>query len=68
MTCPRISSIAGGEFEIEKVPVQEIEVTEKELLPCFDHCLSLKSDCNDRRVQVISFNILQNNSCIIWVS
>ncbi|XP_022954194.1 autophagy-related protein 18g isoform X3 [Cucurbita moschata] len=48
MTSPRISSMAGGEFEIEKVPVQEIEVTEKELLPCFDHCLSLKSDCNDR--------------------
>uniref|UniRef100_A0A0A0K530 Uncharacterized protein n=1 Tax=Cucumis sativus TaxID=3659 RepID=A0A0A0K530_CUCSA len=48
MSSPRINSIAGGEFEIEKVPVQEIEVREKELLPCFDHCLSLKSGCNDR--------------------
>ncbi|XP_038900258.1 autophagy-related protein 18g-like isoform X2 [Benincasa hispida] len=48
MSSPRINSIAGGEFEIEKVPVQEIEVREKELLPCFDHCLNLDSGCNDR--------------------
>lgn len=58
MSSPRINSNAGGEFEIEKVPVQEIEVREKELLPCFDHCLSLnKSGCNDRRVQVLGFYI-----------
>ncbi|XP_022150194.1 autophagy-related protein 18g isoform X3 [Momordica charantia] len=48
MSSPRINSNAGGEFEIENVPAHEIEVREKELLPCFDHCLSLKSGCNDR--------------------
>lgn len=48
MSSPRINNNTGGEFEIEKVPVREIEVREKELLPCFDHCLSLKSGCNDR--------------------
>lgn len=57
MSSPRINSNAGGEFEIENVPAHEIEVREKELLPCFDHCLSLKSGCNDRRVQFLGLYI-----------
>ncbi|KAF9605264.1 hypothetical protein IFM89_015880 [Coptis chinensis] len=38
----------GGEFEIEKVPVHEVEVKRKDLLPVFDHFHSIKSDWDDR--------------------
>jgi hypothetical protein len=34
----------GGEIEIEKVPVQEIEIREKDLLPVFDHFHGFQSD------------------------
>ncbi|CAN6451150.1 unnamed protein product [Victoria cruziana] len=34
----------GGEIQIEKVPVQEIEIREKDLLPVFDHFRSFQSD------------------------
>ncbi|XP_019051469.1 PREDICTED: autophagy-related protein 18g-like [Nelumbo nucifera] len=39
---------AGGEIEIEKVPVHEVEIRRKDLLPVFDHFHSIKSDWNDR--------------------
>ncbi|KAL5701546.1 hypothetical protein ACHQM5_026872 [Ranunculus cassubicifolius] len=38
----------GGEFEIEKVPLQEVEVKRKDLLPVFDNFRSVQSDWNDR--------------------
>lgn len=39
---------ASGEFEVEKVPVHEVEVKRKDLLPVFDHFHNVKSDWNDR--------------------
>ncbi|XWS36248.1 hypothetical protein CRYUN_Cryun20dG0069100 [Craigia yunnanensis] len=48
MDSPRANSCKGGEFEIEKVPVHEVEVKQKELLPVFDHFHSIKSGWNDR--------------------
>ncbi|XVF32660.1 hypothetical protein REPUB_Repub17cG0101500 [Reevesia pubescens] len=48
MDSPRANSWKGGEFEIEKVPVHEVEVKRKELLPVFDHFHSIKSGWNDR--------------------
>jgi hypothetical protein len=48
MDSPRVDTLAGGEFEIEKVPIHEVEIRRKELLPVFDHFLSIKSDWNDR--------------------
>ncbi|KAF8392516.1 hypothetical protein HHK36_022859 [Tetracentron sinense] len=39
---------AGGEIEIEKVPVHEVEIRRKDLLPVFDHCRSIQSDWNNR--------------------
>lgn len=38
----------GGEFEVEKVPVHEVEVKQKDLLPLFDHFHGVQSDWNDR--------------------
>ncbi|XP_031478967.1 autophagy-related protein 18h-like isoform X2 [Nymphaea colorata] len=40
---------SGGEIEIEKVHVQEIEMREKDLLPVFDHYHSFQSDQSIRR-------------------
>ncbi|XWS76465.1 hypothetical protein CRYUN_Cryun01aG0178600 [Craigia yunnanensis] len=48
MDSPRANSCKGGEFEIEKVPVHEVEIKRKELLPVFDHFHSIKSGWNDR--------------------
>ncbi|KAK9984095.1 hypothetical protein SO802_033620 [Lithocarpus litseifolius] len=48
MDSPRIDTVAGGEFEIEKVSIHEVEIKQKELLPVFDHFLSIKSDWNGR--------------------
>lgn len=38
----------GGENEIEKVPVHQIEIRQRELLPLFDHFLRIQSDWSDR--------------------
>ncbi|KAM7253993.1 hypothetical protein ACFE04_031675 [Oxalis oulophora] len=38
----------GGELEIEKLPVHEVEIKRKELLPVFNHFHSIKSDSSDR--------------------
>lgn len=48
MGCPRADSFAGGEFEIEKVPVHEIEMRRKELLPVFEQFHMIKSSWDDR--------------------
>ena len=48
MDSPWANSYKGGEFEIEKVPVHEVEVKRKELLPVFDHFHGIKSGWNDR--------------------
>ncbi|XP_020211839.1 autophagy-related protein 18g [Cajanus cajan] len=39
---------ASGEFEIEKVPANEVEIRRKELLPVFDHFHSIRSSWNAR--------------------
>lgn len=38
----------GGEIEIEKFPVQEVEVKRKDLLPVFDHFRRIQSDWSER--------------------
>lgn len=38
----------GGEFEVEKVPVHEVEIKQKDLLPVFDHFHGVQSEWNDR--------------------
>ncbi|KAK9282136.1 hypothetical protein L1049_005048 [Liquidambar formosana] len=48
MDPPRVHSFGGGEFEIERVPVHEVEIRRKDLLPVFDHFHSIKSGWNDR--------------------
>lgn len=48
MGCQRVDDLDGGEFEIEKLPVHEVEMRRKELLPVFDHFHSIKSSWNDR--------------------
>lgn len=48
MDSPRVNSHTGGEFEIEKVSVHEVEIRRKELLPVFDYFHSIKASWNDR--------------------
>lgn len=48
MECQRVDSFSGGEFEVEKVPVHEVEMRQKELLPVFDQFHSIKSNWNHR--------------------
>lgn len=48
MGSPSISACMAGELEIEKLPIHEIEIKRKELLPVFDHFHSIKSNWNDR--------------------
>lgn len=48
MDPPRVDSYAAGEFEVEKIPVNEVEIRRKDLLPVFDHFHSIKSGWNDR--------------------
>ncbi|KAF6138693.1 hypothetical protein GIB67_009887 [Kingdonia uniflora] len=38
----------GGEIEIEKAPLYEVEIKRKDLLPVFNHFHSIKSDWSDR--------------------
>lgn len=42
MNYPNGIAYVGGEFEIEKLQVQEVEI-KQELLPVFDHFHSIKS-------------------------
>ncbi|GLU07481.1 hypothetical protein SLE2022_244370 [Rubroshorea leprosula] len=53
MNSPRVDILAKGEFEIEKIPVHEVEIRHKELLPVFDHFHSIKSSWNDRCFSVV---------------
>lgn len=49
MDLPRVNIFAGGgEFEIEKVPIHEVEIRRKDLMPVFDHFHSIKPGWNDR--------------------
>ncbi|KAK7285423.1 hypothetical protein RJT34_20193 [Clitoria ternatea] len=48
MSCAGTSFSAGGESEIEKIPANEVEIRQKELLPVFDHFHSIRSTWNDR--------------------
>ncbi|XP_068311714.1 autophagy-related protein 18g-like isoform X2 [Pyrus communis] len=48
MGCPRADSFTGGEFETEKVPVHEIEMRQKDLLPVFEQFHFIKSSWDDR--------------------
>ncbi|XP_057965598.1 autophagy-related protein 18g-like isoform X2 [Malania oleifera] len=52
MAFPRVDDFAGGEFEIENVPVQELELKQKDLLPVFDHFPAIRSSWNDRGLTV----------------
>lgn len=48
MNYPNGIAFVGGEFEIEKLPMQEVEIKRKELLPVFDNFHSIKSEWSDR--------------------
>ncbi|KAA8550920.1 hypothetical protein F0562_002604 [Nyssa sinensis] len=48
MSPPRVKGYASGEFEIEKLPFNEVEIKQKDLLPVFEHFHSIKSGWNDR--------------------
>lgn len=48
MSCAGASFSVGGEFEVEKVPANEVEIRRKELLPVFDHFHSIRSSWNER--------------------
>ncbi|KAL5155018.1 Autophagy-related protein 18g [Glycine soja] len=48
MSCAGASFSGTGEFEIEKVPANEVEIRRKELLPVFDHFHSIRSSWNER--------------------
>ncbi|XP_024031449.1 autophagy-related protein 18h isoform X2 [Morus notabilis] len=39
---------SGGEIEIEKIPVTEVEIKRKDLLPVFDHFSRIQSNWGDR--------------------
>ncbi|KAF2287943.1 hypothetical protein GH714_003393 [Hevea brasiliensis] len=43
-----IGDHAGGEIEVEKVPIQEVEIRRKDLLPVFDHFHRTFSTWNHR--------------------
>lgn len=55
MDPPRVKNHVGGEFEIEKLPVHEVEIRRKDLLPVFDHFHSIKSGWNDRSLAGVSY-------------
>lgn len=40
---------AAGEIEIEKIPVNEVEIRRKDLLPVFDHFHRIPSKWSDDR-------------------
>lgn len=37
-----------GEIEIERLPLHEIEIRRRDLLPVFEQFHSAQQDCNDR--------------------
>ena len=39
---------SSGEIEIEKIPVHEVEIKRKDLLPVFDHFHTMQSHWGDR--------------------
>ncbi|TYK10205.1 autophagy-related protein 18h isoform X1 [Cucumis melo var. makuwa] len=43
----------SGEIEIEKVPIHEVEIKRKDLLPVFDHFRGIQSDWLDRLLRAI---------------
>lgn len=45
-----------GEIEIEKIPVQEVDIKRKDLLPVFDHFLRMQSNWNDRYLMMRLFS------------
>lgn len=49
MTSVGVNTVSsGGEYEIEQIPVNEVEIKSKELLPVFDNFLSTKPSWNER--------------------
>ncbi|XP_059625797.1 autophagy-related protein 18g [Cornus florida] len=50
MSPPRVKDKAGGEIEVERLPVYEVEIKRKDLLPVFDHFHSIKSGWTDREL------------------
>lgn len=40
-------SFSAGEIEIEKIPVNEVEIRRKDLLPVFDHFCRIPSKWSD---------------------
>ncbi|KAF2298622.1 hypothetical protein GH714_024370 [Hevea brasiliensis] len=57
MDSPRVNSYGDGEFEIENLPIHEVELKRKELLPVFDHFHSIKSVWNDRGLATARYNL-----------
>lgn len=59
----------GGEIEIEKIPLLEIEIKRKDLLPVFDYFRQVKPDWNNRykdtRVIDCSFHYYSSNDIYI---
>lgn len=39
---------SGGEIAIENIPVQEVDIRRKDLLPVFDHFHRMQSNWKDR--------------------
>ncbi|XP_065861219.1 autophagy-related protein 18g isoform X2 [Euphorbia lathyris] len=56
MDSTRVKNYGDGEFEIENVPVNEVELKRKELLPVFDHFHGIKSGWNDRGLTVSRYS------------
>lgn len=38
----------GGEIEVEKIPVHEVDIRYRDLLPVFDHFHSIQTGWNER--------------------
>ncbi|KAG8649700.1 hypothetical protein MANES_08G124500v8 [Manihot esculenta] len=53
---------AGGEIEIEKVPTQEVEIRQKDLLPVFDHFHRTLSNWTHRGLSDERFSTLSTAS------
>ncbi|WCJ21455.1 hypothetical protein M5689_003607 [Euphorbia peplus] len=56
MDSPKVRSNGDGEFEIEIIPVSEVELRRKELLPVFDHFHGIRSGWNDRGLIVARYS------------
>ncbi|KAL8151530.1 hypothetical protein V2J09_021338 [Rumex salicifolius] len=51
MDTTRFRSFVFGEFEIEKIPVSQIEIRRKDLLPVFDYFQTVKSAFSERGIK-----------------